>query len=111
MGHLEKEVSSCAAMTGCLGREDVEVTILSKQYTESTMFRWTADDRVQVIESPFRKVIRHERNFTNWASLMTYSTIAVSSRSSYILTWLKGGRMTEVGEEGFWDFSRSSEKS
>ena len=56
MGHLEKEVSSCAAMTGCLGREDVEVTILSKQYTESTMFRWTADDRVQVIESPFRKV-------------------------------------------------------
>ena len=56
MGHLEKEVSSCAAMTGCLGREDVEVTILSKQYTESTMFRWTADDRVRVIESPFRKV-------------------------------------------------------
>ena len=58
MGHLEKEVSSCAAMTGCLGREDVEVTILSKQYTESTMFRWTADDRVRVIESPFRKVNR-----------------------------------------------------
>ena len=58
MGHLEKEVSSCAAMTGCLGREDVEVTILSKQYTETTMFRWTADDRVQVIESPFRKVNR-----------------------------------------------------
>ena len=56
MGHLEKEGSSCAAMTGCLGREDVEVTILSKQYTESTMFRWTADNRVQIIESPFRKV-------------------------------------------------------
>ena len=31
-GHLAGEPGACAAVTGCVGREDVELTILSSQY-------------------------------------------------------------------------------
>ena len=31
-GRLEKEREACVAMTGCLGQEDVEFTILSKHH-------------------------------------------------------------------------------
>jgi len=54
IGHLENEKDACVAMTGCIGSEDVEFTIMSTHATESPMFKWTREGRVEVIESPFK---------------------------------------------------------
>merc|ERR1712001_75178 len=53
IGHLEKEVDACVAMTGCVGSEDVDLTILSTHAIGSSMFRWAKDGKVEIIESPF----------------------------------------------------------
>ena len=53
IGHLEKDPEACVAMTGCVGSEDVEFTILSDHATESPMFKWTKEDTVEVIEHPY----------------------------------------------------------
>jgi len=53
VGHLANERDACAAMTGCIGSEDIDLTIMSR-HAESTMFRWTKDGKVEVIESPFK---------------------------------------------------------
>ena len=56
VGHLAKQTEACVALTGCPGDEDVDVTILSKHSTPSSMFKWNKDGSVDVIESPFKKV-------------------------------------------------------
>jgi hypothetical protein len=53
IGHLKKDPEACVAMTGCVGLEDVEFTILSDHATESPMFKWTKEDTVEVIEHPY----------------------------------------------------------
>ena len=50
-GHLEKGPEACVAMTGCVGTDDVEFTILSS-HSESNIFKWTKDGNVEVIDDP-----------------------------------------------------------
>ena len=47
IGHLEKEITACVAMTGCIGSEDVDFTILSKHSPKSATFKWTKDGQVE----------------------------------------------------------------
>merc|ERR1712238_336869 len=54
IGHLANEREACVAMTGCVGSEDVQFTIMSTHATESPMFKWTTEGNVEVIESPFK---------------------------------------------------------
>ena len=54
IGHLAKEQDACVAMTGCVGLEDVDLTILSNHAEKSSMFQWTKDGHVNIIESPFK---------------------------------------------------------
>jgi len=54
IGHLANEVDACVAMTGCVGSEDVDLTIFSTHAIQSSMFRWAKDGTVEVIESPFK---------------------------------------------------------
>ena len=51
IGHLENEPEACVAMTGCVGFEDVEFTILSTHVTKSPRFKWTKDGQVILIDS------------------------------------------------------------
>merc|ERR1711899_88817 len=51
--HLANELEACVAMTGCVGSEDVEFTIMSARTTGSSMFKWTKEGNVEIIESPF----------------------------------------------------------
>ena len=63
IGHLANEREACAAMTGCVGSEDVEFTIMSEHATESPMFKWTKEDTVEIIEHPYlveKKTFRTE---------------------------------------------------
>ena len=53
IGHLAKEQDACVAMTGCVGSEDIDFTIMSSHATESAMFKWSKDGHVEIIESPF----------------------------------------------------------
>ena len=53
IGHLANEPEACVAMTGCVGSEDVEFTIMSAHATESPMFKWTKEGNVEIIENPF----------------------------------------------------------
>ena len=54
IGYLAKEQDACVAMTGCVGSEDIDLTIMSRHATESSMFKWTKDGHVEIIESPFK---------------------------------------------------------
>ena len=54
IGHLENKPEACVAMTGCLGSEDVHFTILSAHALESSMFKWTKEGSVEVIEKSFK---------------------------------------------------------
>ena len=49
-GHLENEPEACVAMTGCFGSEDVHFTILSTHAIGSSMFTWTKDGKVEVVD-------------------------------------------------------------
>jgi len=51
IGHLANEPEACVAMTGCIGSEDVDFTILSAHATESPLFKWTKEGHVEIIES------------------------------------------------------------
>ena len=53
IGHLAEEPEACVAMTGCIGSEDVELTILSSHATESSTFRWTLEDKVEILKVQF----------------------------------------------------------
>ena len=52
-GHLANEPEACVAMTGCVGYEDVEFTILSTHAAtaKSSKFRWTKEGNVEIIDS------------------------------------------------------------
>jgi len=55
IGHLRSEPEACLAMTGCVGSEDVEFTILSEHAPASGMFKWNIDGQVENLENPFEK--------------------------------------------------------
>ena len=59
IGHLANEPEACVAMTGCIGSEDVEFTILSSHATESPLFKWTKEGHVEIIESRFEVYYLH----------------------------------------------------
>lgn len=50
IGRLENEPESGVAMTGCIGNEDVELTILSTHSRACQMFRWTTEGKVEMIK-------------------------------------------------------------
>ena len=54
LGHLVKEKDACVAMTGCLGRDDVQFTIMSAHAKDSPMFKWSKSGAVDLIENPFK---------------------------------------------------------
>merc|ERR1712223_1829032 len=73
IGHLEKEVDACVAMTGCVGSEDVDLTILLTHAIGSSMFRWAKDGKVEIIESPFENgnsrsemLLREDKEDDGW---------------------------------------------
>lgn len=53
IGHLEKESTACVAVTGCLGKDDLEMTIMSKHAGPNSMIVLRKDNTVEVIENPF----------------------------------------------------------
>ena len=53
-GHLEKESSACVAVTGCLGQDDLEMTINSKHSGPSNMYILRKNGQLEMVESTFR---------------------------------------------------------
>merc|ERR1711997_823974 len=51
IGHLANELTACVAMTGCVGSQDVQFTILSKHAPNSSTFKWTKDGNVELIKN------------------------------------------------------------
>jgi len=49
-GHLANEKSACAAMTGCIGSEDVLFTIMSDHAPGSFNFIWTKEGKVDIVD-------------------------------------------------------------
>ena len=58
IGHLANEPDSCVAMTGCLGYEDVDFTIMSPHTSGATMFQWTKEGNVRLIQRPIDLQVR-----------------------------------------------------
>ena len=52
LGHLANEHQACVAMTGCIGFEDIEFTIMSDHAIESIMYNWKRDGSVEIIKHP-----------------------------------------------------------
>ena len=50
-GYLANEPEACSAMTGCLGSEDVEFTILSEHAPGTPMFIWRKNGQVELVEN------------------------------------------------------------
>ena len=50
IGHLTNELTACVAMTGCVGSQDVQFTILSKHAPKSSTFKWTKDGNVELMK-------------------------------------------------------------
>ena len=50
IGHLTNEPETCVAMTGCLGSDDIDFTIMSSHASGSTMFHWSKEGDVRLIE-------------------------------------------------------------
>ena len=50
LGHLLHEREACVAMTGCVGKEDVVLTIMSRHATDSSHFVWTKEGEVHTVE-------------------------------------------------------------
>merc|ERR1739844_796269 len=51
IGHLANELTACVAMTGCIGSQDVQFTILSKHAPNSSTFKWTKDGNVELMKN------------------------------------------------------------
>merc|ERR1712029_642212 len=60
MGHLEKETSACIALTGCPGRDDVELTIFSNHAERSGVMKWSKDVSVGLMDQVFLGVPKSE---------------------------------------------------
>ena len=39
-------------MTGCIGSEDIEFTIMSEHTSDSGLYKWTKDGNIENIEVP-----------------------------------------------------------
>merc|ERR1711899_272317 len=63
VGHLAKEKNALVAMTGCLGEEDVELTIQSVRASPSNSWIWTKEGNVEALISTSK--VRHRRDVTN----------------------------------------------
>ena len=56
IGHLAKEKDACVAMTGCLGHDDIEFTIMSSHVPVDTFgFVWTKTGEVHTINKNVRR--------------------------------------------------------
>ena len=55
IGHLEKEHEACVAMTGCIGQDELEFTILSQHATRSASMKWTKEGTVEYLDHPKAK--------------------------------------------------------
>merc|ERR1712086_619421 len=67
IGHLENEVTACVAVTGCVGSQDVQFTILSKHARKSSTFKWSKDGNVEDMKNAAhgnRKAISVPRTIT-----------------------------------------------
>ena len=51
VGHLAREKTACVAMTGCLGSDNVEFTIMSKHAADSNSFVWKKNGAIHAIHS------------------------------------------------------------
>ena len=51
VGHLAEEKTACVAMTGCLGFDNVELTIMSKHAVDSNSFVWNKNGAIHAIHS------------------------------------------------------------
>jgi hypothetical protein len=56
-GYLENERDACVAMTGCLGSEDILLTIMSSHAPGSTRFLWTKEGDVEILDAD--KLVRN----------------------------------------------------
>jgi len=65
LGHLKNEQEACIAMTGCIGSEDVEFTIMSEHAPENGLFKWKLDGNVEVIDHPFKNGAADNRGDAN----------------------------------------------
>ena len=54
IGHLDQEHEACVAVTGCVGSEDLQFTIMSEHAMESSLFKWKKDGSVELIKSPHK---------------------------------------------------------
>ena len=54
LGHLANDREACVAMTGCVGQDDVELTILSEHNSDSGLYKWNRDGTVDVLDHPLR---------------------------------------------------------
>lgn len=54
LGHLEQEKSACVAVTGCPGKDKLEITMLSRHNTAGSMFAMNTDGSTTLIENPFK---------------------------------------------------------
>ena len=52
LGHLANDREACVAMTGCVGQEDVELTILSEHNSDSGLYKWNKDGTIEIINHP-----------------------------------------------------------
>ena len=50
LGHLLHEKEACVAMTGCVGKEDLVLTIMSPHATGSSHFVWTKEGEIHTVE-------------------------------------------------------------
>ena len=55
-GHLEHDSEACVGMTGCIGSDDVEFTIISDHASGSGMYKWKKDGNVEHISHPFEVI-------------------------------------------------------
>ena len=52
LGHLANDHDACVAMTGCIGQEDVELTIMSEHASDSGLYKWNKDGTIEIINHP-----------------------------------------------------------
>ena len=70
IGHLAKETDACVAMTGCLGSDDVELTIMSTHAIGSNGFVWSKEGDIHIVKSN-QEVIFYLRMCSKFVILIT----------------------------------------
>ena len=61
IGHLEQELDTCVAMTGCPGIDDLDFTIMSQRLLHSS-FKWRTDGQVEVSPISDLPKVAHQDN-------------------------------------------------